>query len=88
MKSSKRECKELTIVDSDRIELVRSANHFIGHMVCKELTMTEEESTTYSSALKYLNDQFCNGHSNTALVQTRTESETSQEIDPCQEPSN
>ena len=76
MSTKHKETTELQVIHSDRIELARMANQFIGNMIAKELTINEEENKTYLSALAYLDKQFKKGSSEQELVRTKYETES------------
>ncbi len=77
MSTKHKETTELQVIHSDRIELARMANQFIGNMIAKELTINDEEKKTYLAALAYLEEQFRKGQSEEQLVRTKYETESS-----------
>lgn len=88
--SRNRVVRENEILGSDRTEMIRSANDFVAHMVAKQILpsigsgltsslgeLTEEENTTYSSALSFLKRQFDQGYSHPEPFEKRVENEDS-----------
>ena len=75
-KTVAKQVREYEVVESDRIPLVEAANAFVAHIVTKqvlpvlasgpiavELPMSDQESKTYDSALRFLQRQFEQGYS-------------------------
>lgn len=90
-KFSKKTSKEVDVIVSDRVSLIREANSFVSHMITKEVlpsllsginTPTERdryESDTYISALSFLKRQFDLGHKDVEVIDKKVEQEISTE---------
>lgn len=94
-KTVNKQVREFELVDSDRVPLVEAANTFVNHMIHKqvmpairstelnvvELPMSEQETRTYDSALRFLQRQFEQGYSISDPQETRVETEHETEFD-------
>lgn len=86
--------REFEVVESDRIPLVEAANVFVGHVITKqvmpvlasgaiavELPMSDQETRTYDSALRFLQRQFEQGYSMAEPLEKRIETEQTAEFE-------
>lgn len=82
--------REFEIIHSDRIELVREANEFVGLMVNKQtnafttdmdnpeiIELDKNERETYDEALNFLKRQFCIGFRESEILEKMVEKEDS-----------
>ena len=93
-KTVAKQVREYEVVESDRIDLVEAANVFVGHIVTKqimpvlasgaiavEIPMSDQETKTFDSALRFLQRQFEQGYSLAEPLEKRIETEQTAEFE-------
>lgn len=86
-KGTSRTSREHEIIASDRIDMMSLTNEFIGYIVymrtapkndssSAEVDLSEQETETYNSALRFLSRQFDIGAIDTELYEKGFETET------------